>query len=121
MREITGEEALVIMHGDCWPDCLRPAARWSGEREREGGQRGRLTDARLGILPSTERETRLCPGPFRQAPDPHTNTHTHTQSHARTHACAAQMYALESTEREETGRYPRVFISLKYLLAPETV
>ncbi|CAB1419928.1 unnamed protein product [Pleuronectes platessa] len=40
------------------------------EGAREGGERGRLTDARLGILPSIERETRLCPGPFRQAPDP---------------------------------------------------
>lgn len=79
-RERSREEsrrrgALLIMHGDCWwLDCLRPAARRSGEREREGGERGRLTDARLGILPSIERETRLCPGPFRQAPDPCSDT-----------------------------------------------
>lgn len=44
-------------------------------------------------------------------------THKHTRTKTRTHACAAHMYALESTEREEMGRH----ISLKYLLAPETV
>lgn len=81
---------LLIMRGDCWwLDCLRPAA-WRS-REREGGERGRLTDAGLGILPSIERETRLCPGPFRQAPDPCPDT--------LVRVCAfSQIYALGTLE-----------------------